>query len=340
MFVGGASYHSEGLTGGSGGDNTAGQSCDPLTGGGAYTSGSGGVVTGSRQGPPPEDPWMQGAYRSDETMDTSSGGVVSNKYFPQQDFVFFDSVVKPEPVIKKLKEFNAVVPGDQRVDESVLEQLPSLTSSSSPDPGLVSALLTVLQWPEQHTFPALDILRSSLLNSGAVSLITEKSSLDQVFSSCLRHVASSSPAPAQMLSLRCLTNLFHCEAGHQLMRTYRDSVVSRVMEKLFPVPEDNKNIQIAAATLMLNYAVSVNQKFDDETQVQLLSVLSINFLTFITDWEARFRVLVGVGTLLASSPEAVEYGKTLELSDGVRSWRMLEGSAKVSECAQFIESIL
>merc|ERR1719154_419153 len=134
--------------------------------------------------------------------------------------------------------------------------------------------------------------------------------------------------------------MFHSEAGQTIMRTYRDSVITRVMEKLFPISDDNKNIQTAAATLLLNYAVTVHQRFDEETQVQLLSVLSINFLTFITDWEARFRVLVGLGTLLGSSPEAVEYARTLELKDGVRSWRLLEGPAKVSECAQFIENAL
>merc|ERR1719450_591870 len=104
------------------------------------------------------------------------------------------------------------------------------------------------------------------------------------------------------------------------MRLYRDSVISRIMEKLFPVVDDNKNIQTGAATLMLNYAVSLGHKFDDETQVQLMSVLSIIF-----DWESRFRVLVALGTLLASIPEAVEYGRTLEIKDGVRSWRLLEG---------------
>ena len=75
-------------------------------------------------------------------------------------------------------------------------------------------------------------------------------------------------------------------------------------------------------------------------QVQLLSVLSINFLTVTTDREARFRVLVALGTLLASGPEAVDYARTLEVRDGVRSWRLLEGAAKVTECAQYIENIL
>jgi hypothetical protein len=39
---------------------------------------------------------------------------------------------------------------------------------------------------------------------------------------------------------------------------------------------------VGGASLLLNYAVSVHANMDEETQVQVLSVLSINFLTFIT----------------------------------------------------------
>jgi hypothetical protein len=39
---------------------------------------------------------------------------------------------------------------------------------------------------------------------------------------------------------------------------------------------------VGGASLLLNYAVSVHTNMDEETQVQVLSVLSINFLTFIT----------------------------------------------------------
>ena len=154
----------------------------------------------------PEDPWMRGAYRSEEAdtpMDTGSGGqVVSNKYFPQREFLKFETQVKPEPVIKKLKEFNTIVPEHLRLLDSVLEQLPSLTSSSSPDPGLVSSLLTVLKWPDLQSFPGLDILRASLLNPAYNPLLMEKSALDEIFSLCLRHLDNSSPPNCQMLSLR------------------------------------------------------------------------------------------------------------------------------------------
>jgi len=269
-----------------------------------------------------------------------TGVEVKNSYFPLNDFLMFDSQVKAEAMVNKLKEFNSQVSAELQLDSAILEQLPSLATSPTPDSSLLPALVTLLKWPDAQVFPALDLLRSSLLNPGSQAILLEKSFLDQLFSSCLKHVDKTSPPPCQMLALRALSNLFSCQQGELLLRTYRESVISRVFEQLFPIVGDNKNIQIAAATLLLNFAVSVNKKFDDETQVQLLSALSINFLTFIMDWEARFRTLVAIGTLLTTSADAVEYGKTLETKDAVRGWRLLEGPAKVSECAQFIENML
>jgi len=339
-LTGGSSYSAGPLQGGGAGAPAAGGGAgggffDPLTGGG-YVSGSGGVEM--RQGAPPPDPWMQGAYRTEESMDT--GVEVKNSYFPQMEFLKFDSQVKAEPMVNKLKEFNSVVPDNLRLDPALLEKVPSLATSNTPDPDVSITLKTLLSWPDSQVFPALDLLRASLLNPSSHTILLEKSSLDQIFSTCLKHVDKTSPAPCQMLALRTLCNMFSIQQGEEFLRTYRESVIARVFEQLFPIAGDNKNIQIAAATLLLNYAVSVTKKFDDDTQVQLLSALSINFLTFITDWEARFRTIVAIGTLLTTSPDGVEYAKTLETKDAVRGWRLLEGPAKVSECAQFIENML
>lgn len=181
-LTGGYSYQSEAVQGGgqpgAGGGGGGGGSFDPLTGGGAYTSGSGGAVMGGGGGPPP-DPWMQGAYRTDDSevrMDTSGGGggaVISNQYFPQTDFIYFAAPLKAEPVVKKLKEFNSSLPADQQVEESLLEQLPSLATSSSPDPAQVAALHTTLQWPDDKTFPSLDLLRAAIINPGSHSVLLE-----------------------------------------------------------------------------------------------------------------------------------------------------------------------
>ena len=42
--------------------------------------------------------------------------------------------------------------------------------------------------------------------------------------------------------------------------------------QMFPIEGNNKNIQTGAATLLLNFAVSVHKKFDEETQVCIIIV--------------------------------------------------------------------
>merc|ERR1719187_1848710 len=243
---------------------------------------------------------------------------------------------------KKLKEFNSQVLEELRVEESLLDALPSIVTAapSSPSTPLIDALTTLLTWPAANIFPVLDLVRAVFLCPATQDLLLEKDILDKVFSACLQQVDKEAPAPAQMLALRTLSNMFATNKGEQLLRTYRDSVLTRIFEKLFPIAEDNKQVQIAAATLALNYSVSLPRRMDDESQVQLLSPLAINFFTFITDWEARFRTLVAFGTMLSTSAEALDYARTLEAKEGARGWRILEGPAKVSECASFIEEML
>merc|ERR1711971_41810 len=258
------------------------------------------------------------------------------------EFLLFNQPVKAEAMVKKLKEFNSQVSEELKVDESLLDALPSIatTAPTSPSTPLIEALTTLLSWPAANIFPVLDLVRAVLLCPATQDLLLEKDILDKVFSACLEQVDKEAPAPAQMLALRTLSNMFATLKGEQLLRTYRDSVLTRIFEKLFPIADDNKNIQIAAATLALNYSVSIHRQMDDEAQVQLLSALCINFFTFMSDWEARFRTLVATGTMLTSSPEAIDYARTLEAKDGARGWRILEGPTKVSECASFIEAML
>merc|ERR1719414_1268426 len=268
---------------------------------GAYVSGSGGVDTGGSNAVP--DPWMTGAYRTDDNGMDTEDSTAPNTYFPLTEFLLFNQPVKVDPMVNKLKEFNSLVPESVRLEDSLIVELPCLATSVPPSPGpLLTALATMLSWPDQQVFPALDLVRAVLLHPATQGLLLEKEMLDKIFSAALRNLTKEAPAPAQMLSLRILSNMFASSKGEEMLRTYRDSVLTRIFQELFPIAEDNKNIQIAASTLLLNYSVSINRKMDDESQIQMLSTLCINFLTFITDWEARFRTLVAIGTMLTSSP--------------------------------------
>lgn len=337
-LTGGAAYTPSGVSSGAA---MMGGSSDPFTGSGAYTSGSGGVSTGTSN--PVPDPWMQGAYRSEGSGDANgvSGMEVDepNPYFPQNTYINFDQMPKSDPIVSKLKEFNGNVPSEQQVGADILEKLPSLASKDNIDKDLVGKLFQILTWPDSNVFPALDILRCAVINPGTRDILFRAPYLDEIFSVCLKFVDKSKPVPCQLLALRILSNMFSVKEGEKLMRQYRNSVVTRVFEQLFPIVDDNKNIQIAAATLLLNFSVSILKNFDDEDQVQVLSVLCINFLTFIQDWEARFRTLVAIGTILNNSDQGLEYAKTMDTRESVRGWKVLEGPQKVTDCAKFIMAL-
>jgi len=328
-----------------GASSSVGTVADPFTGAGAYVSGGDGPAG---QGPmmsggcPPPDPWMQGAYRTEESMDITTEHSVSNAYFPQNDFLRFDQALRPDAMVKKLKEFNEKMDEEKRLDAAELEAMPNLAVLEADNAEGVARLLQLVQtWPDQQLFPLLDLIRLILLHPHNQKHVLQKEFLEKLFSVCLKHIDNSSTVQNQMLSLRVLTNMFSTKQGEDFLLMYRDSVVSRIFEKLFPVVDENKNVQVAAATLMLNFSVSLsNRPKEEEGQIQCLSVLGVNFISFIADWEARFRTLVSIGTLLSISPDNLEYAKTLDVREGVRGWKVLEGPEKCTRCAEFIINLL
>ena len=277
-FTSGGSYTTQGLEQF---NPSGGVAVDPFTGSGAYTSGSGGGDIPVLGVNPPPDPWMQGAYTTSQAngMDVDT----PNPYFPHTEFIRFDQALKAEPLINKLKEFNSKVESELKLEDSVIEVLPNLALSENKDPDGVANLLRVLRWKDEYIFPALDLVRLVLLHPHNQSFVLDKSFLDQLFSVCLRNVNKESPQPTQMLALRVLSNLFSVAQGEEFLMLYRESVVTRIFEHLFPIAAENKNIQIAATTVMLNYTVALSKRpLDEEGQIQALSVLGVNFLTFLT----------------------------------------------------------
>jgi len=312
---------------------------DPFTGSGAYTTSGEGEgdlpVLGSA---PPPDPWMQGAYRTEESvMDVDE----PNPYFPQTEFLKFDQALKAEPLVNKLKEFNAQIEEEKRLSDADIEGLPNLALLGDSNPDGVANLLKVLSWKAGCIFPGLDLVRLVLLHPYNQQHVLQKDFMDKLISVCMEHINKESSVPNQLLSLKIISNLFSTTEGDDFLNTYRESVITRIFERLFPVINDNKNIQVAAATVLLNYAVSMAKRSADEDgQVQALSVLGVNFITFISDWEARFRSLVAIGTILKISSDNVEYAKTLDIKEGVRGWKVLEGPEKCTACAQHIINML
>lgn len=103
---------------------------------------------------------------------------------------------------------------------------------------------------------------------------------------------------------------------------------------LFPL--ENKQAQIAMATVLLNYAVAFTSRaVSKEAQVTCLS-LCLLFLQGMTDSEAQFRNLVTLGTLLDSDPAHQREAKKMDAREKVDAVKLLDTSEKVQNCASAV----
>ena len=105
------------------------------------------------------------------------------------------------------------------------------------------------------------------------------------------------------------------------------------------IPNDNKNIQIAVSTLVLNYSIaSTNFIVDVELQKQCTTLSSL-LIVSLTDPEAKYRTLIALGTLLEASSSNVAEAKSLDMKECIKSAMMLvEQGHKIHNVAKLIQS--
>ena len=179
-------------------------------------------------------------------------------------------------------------------------------------------------------FPALDVLRLSVRHQKVNEHFCSSADGAQFLRHMLKFLANTQPPANQMLALRTLANVFNCAPGEQLMKTHKDDVLPTIVDVAGGA--FNKNIQIACTTLMLNYAVAYHGSPDVETKCQLLSG-SGEISARVTDSEAHFRLLVGIGTILDKDHNCTEIAKSMEMQLYVTKCAAIFDPKKVSECA-------
>lgn len=306
-----------------------GSSGDPLTGGNAYVSGSGGVQASSftNGGGGSADPFTGGnAYT------TTNGGSqpIMHDFYPQKVFLKFSAVPKLDAVIGKLTEFNTKVPSNLKLAEDQLESVASLGVAKDPQAVDVGNLVKILNWPKDQVFPCLDLLRLSLANPVAAELLLAKHS-EELLDLLLQNLTTHDKAANQMLALRSLANLFNTDKGMHLMLSQHPTIIHQ-LSALFPI--ESKPAQIAMSTVVLNYSIaSTDKAVNEELQSTCLS-LSLLFLQGMTDSEARFRNMVAIGTLLDSNPVNLKEAKKLDAKEKVNTAQLLDSQDKIQSCAK------
>ncbi|CAL1590133.1 unnamed protein product [Knipowitschia caucasica] len=317
---------------GSSSDNT-GFGADPFTGGGRYIPGSdpgpnsnapGGVV----------DPFTgRGAYSSAALRQTAT-----NIYFPKTDGVSFEQA-NGSQIIAKLKELNAGAPQEHKLTEEFLgniEQLLASVCASNSDPGPTMQQITLLwkaaQWPEDIVFPVLDILRLAVRHPQVNEILCGEAEGVQLCNHLLNLMRPEGRPANQMLALRTLCNCFAGRHGRSLLVSQREAVLSRACDLASVC---NKNIHIALATLVLNYASCFYSQPDLEAKAQCLSVAS-QALETVQDKEAVFRLLVALGTTVSSDQTARDLAKSLGVNSQISKYSTVSDPSKVAECCQLV----
>ncbi|XP_037117699.1 phospholipase A-2-activating protein isoform X1 [Syngnathus acus] len=305
---------------------------DPFTGSGRYIPGSG-PDSAAPEGV--ADPFTGGGAYSSAG---AAGQKSTNIYFPKTDGVTFEQA-NVSQIVGKLKELNAGAPQEHRLSEDFLESLRGLLASVC---GLADAPPTVQQilllwkathWPEDIVFPVLDILRLAVRHPQVNERLCGETEGVGLCDHLLSLMRPEGRAANQMLALRILCNCFSSGPGRALLMARREAVLSRAADLAAAVC--NKNVHIALATLVLNYAGCLHRRPDLEAKAQCLSVAS-RALESVRDQEAVFRLLVALGTTVASDPTARDLARSLGVNAQISQYSSVAEPSKLGECCRLL----
>ncbi|KAI8920303.1 WD40-repeat-containing domain protein [Powellomyces hirtus] len=170
-----------------------------------------------------------------------------------------------------------------------------------------------LQWPATERFPGIDVLRLAILHAPKTPVLDNIPKFLDAMAQLGNHPISVTPKVFEtnaMLTMRFLANLFATEEGQSSLWNQRQEILDLV--KNIRVTGDNKNLSVALATVLLNFATLTNTRSDDAFRVELLVVV-IELLKRQSDAETCLRGLVGLGTLIYKSSEGKQAAQLMEL---------------------------
>uniref|UniRef100_A0A8C3FXX3 Phospholipase A2-activating protein n=1 Tax=Cyclopterus lumpus TaxID=8103 RepID=A0A8C3FXX3_CYCLU len=245
-----------------------------------------------------------------------------------------------DPFTAKIKELNGDAPQEHRLSDEVLESLERLlvsvsepnSSNSPPTIQEINLLWKASHWPEDIVFPVLDIMRLAVRHPQVNESLCGESEGVQLCNHLLSLMRPEGRPANQMLALRTLCNCFGGRHGRALLLAQRETVLLRAADLANVC---NKNIHIALATLVLNYAGCLHSQPDLEAKAQCLSVAS-RALETVQDKEAVFRLLVALGTTVASDQTARDLARSLGVNSQISKYSSVSDPAKVAECCQLV----
>uniref|UniRef100_A0A8C6TBF9 Phospholipase A2-activating protein n=1 Tax=Neogobius melanostomus TaxID=47308 RepID=A0A8C6TBF9_9GOBI len=181
-------------------------------------------------------------------------------------------------------------------------------------------------------FPVLDILRLAVRHPQVNKTLCGDAEGVQLCNHLLSLMRPEGRPANQMLALRTLCNCFSGRHGRALLMSQRETVLLQAADLASVC---NKNIHIALATLVLNYAACFHSQPDLEAKAQCLSVAS-RALETVQDKEAVFRLLVALGTTVSSDQTARDLARSLGVNSQISKYSSVSDPSKVAECCQLV----
>ena len=113
----------------------------------------------------------------------------------------------------------------QRILDDKLESAVKLAGEESVTPGAIGVLKSLLYWPSEIVFPALDVARLAILRKE----VNEELCDEELMQFLRRHINENSLQANQMLSFRLLANMFAHEKGEKFGLEYRDEILKSLL---------------------------------------------------------------------------------------------------------------
>ena len=275
-----------------------------------------GATIGNTQQPSGADPLgTESRYMPGDSSASSHPNII----LPQKEYLTI-LAAKYEALVKRIVSLNAGYKASGRKDislapsdEMAVAGLASCLESgaSVDDTFALSLVIRCLgSWPYSDRLALIDLLRCLAASPVMASYVddTEGSILDIALKRGLLDAEGNANENLVMLSLRVLVNLFNTEEGRIVAAASADGAV-KALEAVLGVTGEaigklNRNVQIAASTLALNYAVMLVEEGEehglDSGFTQRLASVLATMAKEQTDGEVVFRALVGLGTLVHS----------------------------------------
>ncbi|XP_011866365.1 PREDICTED: phospholipase A-2-activating protein [Vollenhovia emeryi] len=272
--------------------NAGSQYVDPFTGENRYVPGSG---TSSSSTP---DVGAQSSTFS------SSNEAVAPSYIPHLRYLKFEQA-NSTAILGKLHELNSKYLDNKeeniyKIPEEKEDAINELVKnykqvSKEVRTSAISALKSLINWPNDTVFPVLDIARLTILHKE----VNDELCTEELIPIIRRHIKSDAFPCNQMLTFRLIANMVQHEKGEKLCLDYKDEILKSLLD--LQSLGDRHN-QVAMSTYILNLIVALNKYNDGPGRTRALNVL-FTILPNLKEPEAIFRALVGLGTLLAATPD-------------------------------------